>query len=148
MPTDRRPVQLPVPWAGSAWCIPQRNVATAQMLPEPELSDFRAAPDQPLQPPRALQGPRVQRFARCVCGAKFISATVPCRALADKASPNQTAGERGGDAEPAFLFQKDEPTVSSCCCCFPGVTQPTCSTRDSRATSTGLQCSVWRSPHS
>lgn len=60
-------MQLPVPWAGSAWCIPQRNVATAQMLPEPELSDFRAAPDQPLQPPRALQGPRVQRFARCVC---------------------------------------------------------------------------------
>lgn len=79
----------------------------------------------------------------CVCGAKFISTTVPCRALADKASPNQTARERGGDAEPAFLFQKDEPTVSSHCCCFPGVTQPTCSTRDSRTTSTGLQCSVW-----
>lgn len=54
----------------------------------------------------------------CVCGAKFISATVPCRALADKASPNQTAGERGGDADPVFLLQKDDLTVSSLAAAF------------------------------
>lgn len=53
-----------------------------------------------------------------VCGAKFISATVPRRALAGKPSPNQTARECGAHADPVLLFQKGDPTVSSLVAAF------------------------------